>query len=459
MKIMLDVPLRINEICRVLNSKLPDNISTTAEISSICTDTRECDRGDLFIALSGKSDSGENYTNDALSKGCTVISSSGRNAFIYTEDTAAALMKIATLYKETIAPRYTVAVTGSVGKSTTVKFLSSILKEKYRVHSTIGNFNNHIGLPLTVLTMPRDTEVLVLEMGMNHIREISKLSRSMNPDMAIITNIGTAHIGNLGSRERIAEAKLEICEGMKSGRIILPYGEPLLSGIKSGLYVGRNTSLSDFSLNDNIGGSYSFNSIESKIEGIEFFDKREHLLCDLAIAISAAHMLMLSPEEIIRGVGAITSSNLRQRFIKMDDFTIFDDSYNASFESVVADLKYIHSFGKPTGAFIGDILELGDNAAAIHENIGHFAAELKTDHLYLYGEYAEHTSRGAISNGMSINQIYINKSLESPEVSISHIINNHSKNEIVLFKASHRLRLDKIADTIKSQERNSNENQ
>ena len=114
MKIMLDVPLRINEICRVLNSKLPDNISTTAEISSICTDTRECDRGDLFIALSGKSDSGENYTNDALSKGCAVISSSGRNAFIYTEDTTAALMKIAKLYKETIAPRYTVALTGRV---------------------------------------------------------------------------------------------------------------------------------------------------------------------------------------------------------------------------------------------------------------------------------------------------------------------------------------------------------
>ena len=457
MRIKLDIPLSVEEICKAASGKARKNLYGNKYINAVCTDTRECKKDDLFIALDGKTDSGEKYVSDALKKECCVLSSSLANGTIHVNDTSEALLKIAKLYKNIISPKHTVAVTGSVGKSTIVEFISAILSTKYKVHRPNGNYNNHIGVPLTILSMPRDTEVLVVEFGMNHKNEISKLSRASLPNIGIISKIGTAHIGNLGSREKIASAKREILDGMEGGNLLLPYGEPLLSDIKSGLFVGRNSSLSDFSLNDTPEGTYRFKSKDADINGIEFFDSREHILYNLSFAISASDILGLSKQEILKGVKAITTSNLRQRFIVLKDFTIFDDSYNASLESVTADLKYISSLKRPTGAFLGDILELGDNAIDIHEKIGRTVTDLKIDHLYLYGEYSAYTARGAVNAGMDKANIYVNSDISSPEISISHIKEHHSKGEIILFKASHRLRLDKIADLIENEERINNE--
>lgn len=456
MRIKLDLPLKIDEICEYAEAKPRSDIHKNAYIDAICTDTRECQDGDLFIALQGSVESGERYVYDALKKGCYVLSSSEKDYTYFVNDTSEALLKIAELYKKRISPKHTVAVTGSVGKSTAVKFIATILSQKYKVHSPYGNYNNHIGVPLTILSMPRDTEALVLELGMNHRNEISRLSRCATPDIGIITAIGTAHIGNLGSREEITLAKLEILDGMNNGKLLAPYGEPLLSKADSCLFVGRNSSLSDFSLNDS-GGSYSFKADDTYINGIEFFDSREHILYNLAFAIAVSEMIGLSKEDIIKGVKAITPSNLRQRFIKLHGFTVFDDSYNASLESIRADLKYIASLCRPTGAFLGDILELGDNTVHIHEQIGRIAADFKIGHLYLYGEYANYIAQGALNGGMDEKNIYINQDISSPNTSISHIRKHHSDNEIILFKASHKLRLDKIADLMENEERNNNE--
>ena len=453
MRITLDIPLTLEEILNILDSSAYISTDLHTEIKGICTDTRECKTGDIFVALNGKNDSGENYVNSAIEYGCFVICTSGINNVIKVDDTNEALLKIAMLYKKKISPKYTVAVTGSVGKSTTTFFLARILREKYKVHSTPGNFNNHIGVPITLLTMPKDTEALVVEIGMNHKNEISRLSRCINPDLAIITAIGTSHIGNLGSRENIASAKLEIFDGMKIGNVLMPVNEPLLSGIMRGLYVGRNCRNADFSLYDNADGTYCMKSKSSSTDGICFFDNREHYIDDLAFAISAAEILNLSENEIINGVKAITQSNLRQRFILLKDFTIFDDSYNASFESIIADLKFIKSLNMPTGAFLGDILELGDNSKEIHEQLGRSITQLKIDRLYLYGEYAEHTAYGALKAGMESKNIYLNTDIATPQISIAQIRNNHANGEIILFKASHGLRLDKIADFIKDEER------
>ena len=456
MRVKLDIPISIEEICKCTKGRLYTDTSKSKYINAICTDTRECQTGDLFIALEGATESGEWYISDAIKKECLALSRSAENGTVFVNDTSKALLNIAKMYKKRIAPKYTVAVTGSVGKSTTVRFVSTVLSQKYKVHSPNGNYNNHIGVPLTVLSMPRDTEVLVLELGMNHKNEISLLSKCAIPDIGIITTIGTAHIGNLGSREEIALAKLEILDGMNRGKLLLPYGEPLLSKTDSAIFVGRNSSLSDFSLNDS-GDSYSFQSDDTYIDGIEFFDSREHILYNLAFAIAAAELLGLSKEDIINGVKAITPSNLRQRFIELPDFTIFDDSYNASLESISTDLKYISSIKKPTGAFLGDILELGDNTAHIHRQIGRIAADLKIGHLYLYGEYANYIADGALEAGMNKDNIYINTDISSVDTSISQIKNHHSDKEVILFKASHKLRLDKIADMIENEERINNE--
>ena len=457
MRAELEIPFGIKEIYEITGAVFSDATEPSITINAITTDTRECKENDLFIALNGENESGEKYVREALKKGCHVLSSSHQGGAISVNDTVEGLLKLAKAYKAKVAPRYTVAVTGSVGKSTTVKFISTILKEQFKVHSTIGNFNNHIGVPLTLLSMPKDTEVLVTELGMNHLGEISRLSHTVNPDIGVITGIGTAHIGNLGSRKKIAEAKLEIRDGMNSNDLLLPASEPLVSNIPLALYVGRNSSLSSFTLNDTDTDTYSFVSKARTINDIVFFDKREHLLSDLAMAISVADMLEMSEKDILSGIHAITHSDLRQRFIELPCFTVFDDSYTASLESIEADLKYISSLGRPTGAFLGDILELGDDAEPIHRQIGEIAAKLRIDHLYLYGEYSKYVYEGALEGGMDENNIFINCDISSPRISIDHIRNNHTIGEIVLFKASHRLRLDKIADIMKNEERISND--
>ena len=451
MRVKLDIPFLVSQICAATGASVPPNTSPNTLINFISTDSRECHPGDLFIALNGSGDSGERYVSGVVEKGCLALSVSDGARIIHVNDTAQTFLKISKAYKRKVSLKYTIAVTGSVGKSTTVQFISTILRQKYKVHTTIGNFNNHIGVPLTLLTTPKDTEILITELGMNHKGEISLLSKAVNPDIAVITSIGTSHIGNLGSRKEIAKAKLEILDGMASKNLLLPISEELLSGIDTAMYVGRNSSLSAYSLGDAEYG-YSFTSPRRRIDGIRFFDSREHLLHNLTFAISVADMLGLSEKEISNGVSAITEANLRQRFIELKDFTIFDDSYNASLESISADLKYITSLGRPCGAFIGDVLELGDDTEKIHEMIGSAAAKSGVDRLYLHGRYAKYIARGAIMSGMSNKSIFINTDTEDTLTSIEHIKNNHTPGELILFKASHRLRFDKIADILKNEE-------
>ena len=456
MRIDLDIPLKLKEIWKEVDACSPPQNSENY-ISAICTDSRECKENDLFIALEGENGSSENFVPDALKKGCTVISKSREKCVISVKDTTDALLRIAKLYKSKTQIAHTVAVTGSVGKSTTVKFIKKLLYSKFEVHSPMGNYNNHIGVPLTVLSAPASTKVLVAELGMNHKGEISVLSDCVVPDVGIITSIGTSHIGNLGSRQEIACAKLEILDGMKGGYLLVPYDEPLLNGAKNSFTVGRNTSLSSFALNDRSNGTYEFISQYGSISGISFFDKRPHILTDLTFAISVSQILGLTADEIKTAVSSIRESDLRQRFIPLERFTIFDDSYNASLESIKADLEFISKHPSPRGAFLGDVLELGEMASSIHEEVGKLAAYYKMDHLYLYGQYAPHTARGAIKNGMDENCVYINNNIRAPEISVRQIEDNCSFGELILFKASHRLRLDKIADMIVSEERNKNE--
>ena len=453
MRVKLDFPLTVNEICKATDAIKGENIDNRKYISHISTDTRDCLIDDLFIALNGENDSGEKYVNEAICKGALVISSKSSPYVIKVNDTKEALLSVARYYKSKTKIKYTVAVTGSVGKTTTVRFISKILSKRYKVHSPIGNYNNDIGVPLTVLSVDRNADILVVELGMNHKNEISRLAKCVSPDIGIITSIGSSHIGNLGSREAIAEAKLEIRDGMDRGLLLLPYDEPLLKEIKDALYVAISSPLSNFSLEKTRYDSLLFSSPYGRIEITSPPKLHRHLMNDLAFAISVSQLLNLSEEEIKRGVEAITSFDLRQRFIELSNFTIFDDSYNASLESVKADLEYISSYKRPKGAFLGDILELGDKSDIIHREIGYAAAEFKIDRLYLYGKYALSTAQGAKDAGMDKNSIFINCDISSPRTSISHIKDHHAHNEIILFKASHKLRLDKIADTIAKEER------
>ena len=233
----------------------------------------------------------------------------------------------------------------------------------------------------------------------------------------------------------------------------LVFASPESEVLKAQTGIVKEISYSDFSLNDTGSDRFSFVSAYGTIDDLNFFTATEHLLIDLSYAISTAQILGVPKRSIQDGVSAINESDLRQRFIRLQNYTIFDDSYNASRESILADFNYLSKLKHPIGAFLGDILELGDNSEDIHEHIGYAAAKIKIDHLYLFGGYAEYTARGAINGGMDSSKIFINTDKNDPYISIDHIKRNSSYGETILFKASHKLRFDKLADQLVEEER------
>ena len=450
MRIKLDKPISIKEIENVFGCNIN---ATQSQATHICTDSRLAESGDLYFAIKGKRFDGNIFVKEALQKGCLCIASDSPFAHIKVPDTTNALLSLAAYYKSrAINLKSCIAVTGSVGKSSTKEFLKKIVSSKLTTHASIGNYNNAIGLAHTILSMPYSTECLICELGMNHSGEISKMSSCLKPDIGIITNIGTSHIGNLGSREAIAKAKSEITDGMQNGITLIPYDEPLLCGIKRSFKVGYNSkaSLSHFTLLSSSSLSCDYIYPDAIIKNLSISLAEEHMLKNLSMAIAASLLSGLNDEEIHRGVASIGEDDLRQRFIKMTDYTIFDDSYNASYESIAADLNYLcnHFPNDQVGVFIGDIAELGEMSKTIHTSIGRLISQFNVRNLYLIGDYAKYIADGAIESGFDESNVFINNDLTDHGLSIEHITKNHLSGEIILFKGSHSSKLYEIADTL-----------
>ena len=451
MRIKLDIPIALSKISCITHGFMN---ARDKRVEFISTDSRICREGDLFIALRGEKYDGADFTAEVRARGAYVMSCR-KDADIVARDTSYALLTLAAAYKNMLPMlRYTVAVTGSVGKSTTKEFLREILGVKFRVHATRENYNNEIGMPLTVLSAPRDTEVLVLEMGMNKSGEIAMLSRCAAPDVSIITNIGTSHVGMLGTRENIALAKLEILSGMKEGgRLIVPNGEPLLEHYAS-MFTGINSNTADINIapielcadSSRISvyksGEHIFDTILS-LGGI-------HHLYNLSYAIAAADLLDMSHEEINVGISKISSNNSRQKVIKLDKITLIDDSYNASAESLSAAFSYLSLLvGNVKSALLSDVLELGESSVDIHRKIGMTAAALGIDKLYLFGNFSYAIAEGAIAMGMSKEKIHLIKPNESPTEFAERICDIFTEGETVLAKASHATDMNKALTAIK----------
>ncbi len=421
-------------------------------IRYITTDSREIGKGDLFVALDGNNDTGRKYIQDAKAKGALTIADS-HDADVHSANSTDTLLHLAFSYKQKLQKLHnTVAITGSVGKSTTKEYLTVLSAATYKTHASKDNYNNHIGVPHTILTAPSDTEVLIIEMGMNHENEISKLSKCASPDISAITNIGTSHIGNLKSKENIARAKSEISLGMKGGPLLVPFDEVLLKNVHNRQTFSINDSNADYSLIKK-GGSLIF-STPIDTQYFDFLIPAEHLQTDLCIALSIASLIGISSDLLKKFVHRINHAKTRQRFIKMGDMTLFDDSYNSSYESILADLQYLSSsFKFPIGAFLGDILELGSETERIYKMIGEAVCRYKISNLYLCGKKTHLIAQSAIDAGFEKRNIHVNTDTEDIKKSIHQIEANHLKDEIILFKASHKFRFDKIADAMEKKEK------
>lgn len=410
-------------------------------IRRVVTDSREARAGDLFVALRGKGGDGNEHLGEASARGAYTLSDTRGDADIFVKEVYSALGNIAALYKSLASSlKKTVCITGSVGKTTTKNFTTTMLSGHGRVCATKGNENNLLGVPLTVLSLRPDTEYLVIEAGMNHFGELSHISKTVCPDVAMITRIGTAHIGNFGDRKKIATAKLELFSHTSEGAsLLIPYGEPLLSGRGpfSTVAVGYEPS-ADFSIAGGINGgglSGEFYKGGDRILSFSTEITARQLLPSLGFALAACYCAGIDPTEISALARRLSDTDTRIKVHRAGNVTVIDDAYNASRESVMGALDYLTGFGEaPKCALLGDILELGALAEDIHYEIGKYAARM-LDMLFVCGDNREHLVRGALAGGLSRERIMAIDG-KCPE-EIAREVATRLSSGILLIKGSH----------------------
>jgi len=338
-----------------------------------------------------------------------------------------------------------IGITGSVGKTTTRQFVASVVAEHGKTIATSGNFNNHIGLPLTVLKMEGDEEFIVLEMGMNHFGEISYLSNLAKPQIAIISLIGTSHIEYLGSRENILKAKLEILEGMPDDGLFLLNGDDdLLSSVtckQTIQYFGKNNAQFPYEIISEDGiFKMDGDTYQIPISGV-------HNIQNASAAVLLGKHLGMTPEQIQNGLSAFQSVGWRQKTETISSCTLIADCYNASLDSDRAALKVLaNQDAKRKVAVLGPIGELGEYLKPILNQVGEAVKETKTDCLICVEEDAVHIKDGAINAGMNPEQIYF---FAKREDFITNIPELFLSGDAVLFKASRKYQFEELFEQVK----------
>ena len=447
MRCELSVPILVDEVIKYTNAKCI-GLDGNRLIRAICTNTRELRDGDIFIALNSEKDSGENYIREAIAKNMPSLSTSGLDGTLYVNDTVSGLLDIANGYMQKL-PRlnHTIALTGSVGKTTTKNLLHNIFDKAFNTHSTSGNFNNLIGVPLTVLSAPSETEVLICECGMNARGEISRLSRCLSPSLSIITSVGTAHIGMLGSREEILKAKCEISDGMTDGYLLYPYSVAV-DNYPYTLSVSDNDTRADLFFEiikqDEDGTVFTYQGKNISLDKCYFHLPGAHTFNCLTYAISAADLCGVNADIVQSAINNMPRDTLRFKEYKFGGLSVLDDSYNASYESVVAALKMLQARSSKFDVVFGDILELGNYSEAIHRQIGQAIATSGAERLFIVGRYADYVYKGAREKGMSEDRIYIHYEMDNLDKLGEDIIKFHTKDALLLIKASHRIGLQRL---------------
>ena len=447
MRCKLSLPLTIDEVVEYTHAVNTGNMPSD-RIKAICTDTRELLSGDLFIALNSEKDSGEKYIDVATGLGIPSLSTTRKPGTLYVESTTEALLNLANGYiKRLNQLKQIIAVTGSVGKTTTKNMLHTIFSRSFATHSTPGNFNNLIGVPLTVLSMPKSTQVLICECGMNHRGEISRLSKCLNPTISVITNVGTSHIGMLGSYEQILKAKCEIADGMKAGYILHPYSIKVDS-YGNTLSVSDNGVLADLRFEiisrNSTGTSFNYYGKNIILENARFALGGIHTFNCLTYAVAAADVVGIDAHRILSAVAEIREDTLRFKEYRLKDISIIDDSYNASYESISAALKMMESREKAFDVVIGDILELGEYAPVIHYEVGKAIARSGAKKAFLVGEYSDCVYTGARDGGMNEENIFVHRKTDNLDLLASNIIKMHTPGALLLLKASHKIGLSRL---------------
>ena len=424
-------------------------------VSGTQHDSRDIRPGDLFIAIAGEHFDGHSFVGKAAEAGAAaaLVSHPVESDLpqILVEDTLLAYGAIAREYRlEAGIP--VVAITGSVGKTTTKEMISCVLSGRYRVSKTQGNHNNNLGLPITVMEMPADTELAVLELGMNHFGEMSYLTSIAQPDVVVITNIGTMHIEHLGTREGILKAKLEIMEGIRDEGVAVFNGdEPLLWNLREGthrhIYFGIENDQCDVVAEDirQMDGGMYF-TVRGLGQRFQIYVPQEgrHSVYNALAAAAVGMLCKISPETIQYQLGLFHNTGMRQRVYDVKGFTIIEDCYNAGPESMEAALHVLaeHPCEGRRIAVLGDMLELGSRAMAEHYRVGRLAA-VAADIILAYGNHSERIITGAITGGKSSKSAV---HYDNQKHMAQDLFHKAKPGDVLLFKGSRGMKMEQVME-------------
>ncbi|OQB15687.1 MAG: UDP-N-acetylmuramoyl-tripeptide--D-alanyl-D-alanine ligase [Firmicutes bacterium ADurb.Bin193] len=428
-------------------------------IERITTDSRNCATGDLFIGIEGERFNGNDFAESCLDCAAAVltdrsISPPEGKCVIEVSDTKKALRDLAAYYRGKFTLTV-VGVTGSVGKTSTKDMIASVLSQGFKTLKTQGNFNNEIGLPLTVFNLSSEHEAAVLEMGMNSFGEISRLTAIARPSIAVITNIGTAHIGKLKTQQNILKAKLEILEKLAPGGLVVLNGDDkILYSLKgklphSVIYYGIDNHMADVIASDIVlGNDKSRFKVEVGGESHSFVinEVGQHHIYNALAAIIIGLYLKMHTKDIEKGVAEFKTGNMRQSITRTGGITIIDDCYNASPSSMKAALKVLSQLGgaNRTIAVLGDILEQGSYSEKAHREVGAAVAEFEIKRLITVGEDAKFIAKEAEKRGMTDSV-----SFSSNAEAAKYLAGEVKKGDTVLFKASRGMHFEEISDYLK----------
>ncbi|QJD88090.1 UDP-N-acetylmuramoyl-tripeptide--D-alanyl-D-alanine ligase [Cohnella herbarum] len=434
-------------------------------LTGVSTDTRKIQPGQLFVPLRGERFDGHDYIRTAKDAGAfaalwdrSVPLPEIDVPLVLVDNTLEALQALAVGYLNNRLSAKVVAITGSNGKTTTKDLISSVLSTRFLVHKTEGNFNNHIGLPLTVLSAAENTEVLVLEMGMSGQGEISLLSAMAKPDAAIVTNIGESHLLQLGTRRNIARAKLEITDGLKPGGTLVYNGdEPLLEDELAARAQDKQIDLVTFG--ENPSNAWVARYIRVNSEGTQFTVSAEgdhsfelpipgrHNAVNALAAIAVGRLFGLSFEDIGEGLKSANLTGMRiERSVAYNGAVVLNDAYNASPTSVRAAIGLVAELSgyRCKWIVLGDMLELGADEIALHGEIGRYLNETKADRVLLYGPLSRETFKETSLNYPEGCVRYF----ENKDDMANDLIEELAPEDLVLVKASRGMRLEEIVTKI-----------
>jgi len=457
-------------------------------VSSVVIDSRQVTEQGVFLATIGERVDGHRFIASVFEKGAvlavtrktpeqveaeTGVSSKGWGSYLLVEDTLQALKDIAEAYRRKLSIPV-VGITGSVGKTSTKEFIAGVLSEKYNVLKTDGNYNNEIGVPLTLLRIRREHTAAVIEMGISDFGEMHRLSRMARPDICVITNIGQCHLENLKTRDGILKAKSEIFDFMaENGQVILNGEDDKLSAIteirgrKPHFFGWGDNPEEEVSAGDIVshglwgsdavltirqcgnGADASASAAGSSVRriAVQVPLPGRHMVLNSAAAACVAGLMGLSPEQIAEGIRRIRPVNGRNHLIRLKDYTIIDDCYNANPASMKAAVDLLAMADTVKVAILGDMFELGEDSHALHAETGAYAAEAGIDRIYCVGREAEYMYRAAC--GQPVQAVHFPAKEDLLQALEKDLTQYVPRGSTVLVKASHGMEFTEIVEFLK----------